>query len=469
MIPNCPPRFGTARNHERATRGPDVEAVGMMLGRHAFMPWQRHVVDVANELDPDTGMLYYETVVLIVPRQQGKTTLLEPTLFAAARRRRDIDVIYTAQDRQMSKRRLIDELADKRLARRPELAGKYTVRRSNGSEAITLYNGSRISTAANTDAAGHGLTLDLAVIDEAFAHDDLTVVTALEPTTITRPDPQVWIVSTVGDGTDGLLLHYQDIGMASLTDPDTRVAFFEWSAPDDADRHDPATWWATMPALGHTITERRIASRFATLDPAVIDRAYLCRRPTVDLTAKLPPADWMACYDPSVMPAAPYTIAVTVNAARTHTSVAVCGAGTEPGTVAVAVDRRPGVSWAPAALGELATRHRPSVILADRRGGAGSIIDAGPRFGATITELTAADVVTYCGDLYDMVTDHTFRHAGQTELDDAAEQAVTRPLGDAWAWDSRRSPVDVSALVATTNAAGAWRVNHAGGSRPRAR
>ena len=40
------------------------------------MPWQQHVADVALELDPETGELYYEEVVITVPRQSGKTTLL---------------------------------------------------------------------------------------------------------------------------------------------------------------------------------------------------------------------------------------------------------------------------------------------------------------------------------------------------------------------------------------------------------
>ena len=216
------PRFGTPRS-DRPTRGPEIEAASLLISRQAFMPWQRYVSDIANEVDPETGLLWYETVVIVVPRQQGKTTMLEPQLVAAALRRPDIDVVYTAQDRQMSKRRLIDELADKRLGRRPELSGQYKVRRSNGSESIRWSNGSQITTVANTDEAGHGLTLDLAVLDEAFSHDDLTVVTALEPTTLTRPDPQVWIVSTVGDGSDGLLQHYQELGARSLLDPDTRI------------------------------------------------------------------------------------------------------------------------------------------------------------------------------------------------------------------------------------------------------
>ena len=39
------------------------------------MPWQRQVADVALELD-DAGRFAYPLVVITVPRQSGKTTLL---------------------------------------------------------------------------------------------------------------------------------------------------------------------------------------------------------------------------------------------------------------------------------------------------------------------------------------------------------------------------------------------------------
>lgn len=453
-ILDVPPRYGTQRDPSRPTRGPEVEAASLLISRKAFLPWQRHVIDVAHELDPDTGLLWYETVVLVVPRQQGKSTALEAVLTAAALRREDVDVIYAAQDRQMSKRRLIDELADKRLARRPEIQGLYRVRRSNGSESIRWANGSAISTVANTDEAGHGLTLDLACLDEAFAHDDLTMITALEPTTITRPDPQVWIVSTVGDGTDGLLLHYQDIGQTALSDPSTRVAYFEWSADDDDDRDDPAVWARVMPALGHTIDPSRVATRRASLTPDVFDRSYLCRRPHVGMSAKLPRDAWDAGRGEIHELEAPLVAAVDVNADRDATTIAV--AGSVGDRVGVLVDTVPSVGGAAVdAIAQLVHERGPVAVVADRRAGAGSLIDRLQLRGLPVDELKAPQLVTYCGSFYDAVTEGNLVHAGQPTLDVAARNAVSRTLGDAWAWDRRQSPADISAIVAASNAVGA--------------
>lgn len=454
----APPRFGTRRS-SRPTRGPEIEAASLLISRQTFLPWQRHVADVANEIDPATGLLWYETVVIVVPRQQGKTTMIEPQLVAAALRRPDIDVVYTAQDRQMSKRRLVDELADKRLGRRPELAGQFKVRRSNGSESIRWANGSQITTVANTDEAGHGLTLELAILDEAFSHDDLTVVTALEPTTLTRPDPQVWIVSTVGDGSDGLLLHYQELGARSLSDPDSRVCYFEWSATDEDDRDDPATWARCMPALGHTIDPARIRSRRATLTPEVFDRAYLCRRPQLEMSAKLPAGSWEACQleGAQLELVEPAIVALDVSADRSATSIAIVSRQVS-GKVGVVIHTIDSVSRA--AVDEIAQLVRnlgPVRVVADRRAGAGALIDALALAGVPIVEITAAMLVTACGAFYDAVVAGEIVHDGQTRLNSAARGAISRPLGDAWAWDRRRSPVELSPLVAATNAVGAHR------------
>src|SRR3954469_329284 len=70
----CPPRWSTQRT-SRPTLGGKVAEVAANLGQ-PFMPWQRHVADVALEVDPATGLLVYRKVGLLAPRQSGKTTEL---------------------------------------------------------------------------------------------------------------------------------------------------------------------------------------------------------------------------------------------------------------------------------------------------------------------------------------------------------------------------------------------------------
>lgn len=104
------PRYGTRRCWERPTLGSHVEAISMVMTGEPFMPHQRYIADVTHEIDPVTGLLYYELVVIVIPRQSGKTTLLEPTMIRRAQAGPDVDVVYTAQTRDMAKRRLIDDL-----------------------------------------------------------------------------------------------------------------------------------------------------------------------------------------------------------------------------------------------------------------------------------------------------------------------------------------------------------------------
>src|SRR5690606_10800060 len=120
---------------------------------------------------------------------------------------------------------------------------------------------------ANTEKAAHGETLDMGVIDEAFAQEDNRLEQAFKPAMITRDQPQLWYLSTAGTVKSTLLRQKVDTGrqvtlaQAELANADVettdelRACYFEWSAPPEIDPGDPATWWSCMPALGHTVKE----------------------------------------------------------------------------------------------------------------------------------------------------------------------------------------------------------------------
>ena len=115
--------------------------VGALLGAPP-LPWQRLVMDTALEVDPD-GRPAYREVRVTVPRQQGKTGgLLLPVMVHRALGGvdpRPQRILYTAQDRNHAREKWSEqvELLDRSPVRR-----LYTVRRSNGSEAIRWRTGS---------------------------------------------------------------------------------------------------------------------------------------------------------------------------------------------------------------------------------------------------------------------------------------------------------------------------------------
>lgn len=292
----CPPRFGTQRSPERPTLGPKVAAVAERLGK-PFMPWQRYVADVVLEIDPDTGRLAYDKWGLTVPRQSGKSTFVEAksvhrcsaTGFFGARQH----VVYTAQTRLKAREKWEEDFAADLESSRA-FRNRVQVHKGNGAEHIRFANGSRFGLEASTEKAGHGSTLDEAYIDEAFAQVDYRLEQSLGPAMITRLNKQLGWLSTAGwlDGSP-YLQEQVEIGRALVAEGRRRgYAYFDWSAPEDADPGDEAVWLACMPAVcpdppcrcggrewRHTVTLEAIRAEYEkALDSCRLNefrRAYL--------------------------------------------------------------------------------------------------------------------------------------------------------------------------------------------------
>src|SRR6185436_13616684 len=117
--------------------------------------------------------------------------------------------------------------------------GRYRVSNNQGRKRIRFRSGSLLSPVATTIKAGHGKTLDMGVLDEAFAQIDNRVEASWRPAMITRQQAQLWVVSTAGDLKSSYLRAKVDGGRAIVdSGKDSRVAYLEWSAPQDADPED---------------------------------------------------------------------------------------------------------------------------------------------------------------------------------------------------------------------------------------
>jgi hypothetical protein len=265
------------------------------------------------ELDPATGLLAYREVDLTTPRQSGKTTLELAVLVHRCRTWARSRALYSAQDRIHARLKWEDDHVAT-LDRSP-FSGEYRVRYQRGDEAIRWHNGSRHGITAPGEKAGHSDVLDLAVVDEAWGLEDSRLEQGLSPTMITRPQPQLWVVSTAGTHRSGYLRGKVDAGRARAgAGARSAVAYFEWSAVEGSDPADPATWWATMPALGHTVTEATIAHEFERLDLADFCRAYLNWWPG-EIPADWQVVDeaaWLALADPSSAAVDPVAFAADV-------------------------------------------------------------------------------------------------------------------------------------------------------------
>lgn len=448
--PSCQPRYATPRRPERRTLGGEVNAISRALGK-PLLPWQRHVADVALEVDPQTGRLAYRRVVLTVPRQSGKTTL-QLALFmhrmVAPRWQGPQVAMYAAQNGLDARNKLKREW-NPMLEQSPAYRDTYETSWVTGAEALLFNNGSRLQVSAGTEKSGHGQTLDLAVVDEAFAQVDGRLEQAFSPAMMTRPQPQLWFVSTAGKPSDIWFRDKVEQGRLVVDDADAGIAFFEWSAPDDADPGSRDEWWRCMPALGHgNVTERVIAAEYLAMPTDEFRRAYL-NQWVGEASSIFPHWSDLAVHDDQ-RPAAP-AFAVETTQDQAWTAISVAGARPDGRMQVEVADYRPGSTWAVARIVELQQRWGSWPVVIDPREPAGALISDLEAAGVTVVKPSAQDVAHACASFYNAVIDRTLVHHGDVELGAALKVARQRPLSDSWAWD--RKTGNVAALFAATLAA----------------
>lgn len=460
--PDCPPLYGTPRTPERETLGPAVAEVAAALGK-AFKPHQRHITDVALEIDPETGLLAYREVVLVMMRQQGKSELVLPLTTWRAMAWADQRILYASHIAAEARRRW-EDVHLKRLDASP-FRSFYRPRLRLAQEAILWRNGSSYSPMSTTSkTGGTGDSVDLGVLDEAWSHEDSGAEQSLRPAMLTREQPQLWVCSMVPGptrlkSTDWAYLRKKmSVGQARVRAGLTRdIAYFEFAARPGLDPGDPATWWSCMPALGHLITEAAVRADFESMERDDFTTEYL-GWPIIGRNAKwqvISEGEWELARDPDSQPLDPVALAVAVDPDRTVAAIAASGSRTD-GLRHVEItgsaeepDHRSGTpTWVIPRLLQMVDAHRPcAVVVGDR-----ALADAAEAAGLKVYRPTAGDWVSASGLLYDSVVGGTpsVRQLDQPRLNAAVRDATKRPSGDGWVWDPRKPGVDIVPLRAVT-------------------
>jgi phage terminase large subunit-like protein len=447
--PVCPPRFATDRNPSRSTYGGRVAQIAEQLGT-PLMPWQQQVADVALEVNPKTGRLAYRRVLLTVPRQSGKTSLLLALFVHRALGFTTRQVMtYAAQTGVDARKKFVDDQIP--LLEGSPLAPLFRKRLTNGHEAVLWKNGSRHHISAGTEKSGHGPTLDLAVVDEAFAQPDGRLEQAFSPSMLTRPEPQLWFVSTAGAPTDGWFRQKVEAGRASIGE--RGMAYFEWSAPDGADPHDRSVWWECMPALGYTVSEATIADELSSFESeGKLDefrRAYLNQWVVKGASDGRLEAAWAALEDHTAT-LGRRVLAVDVAPRGMSSSIAQAGPRPDGLPQVELVERRLGTVGLVDTLAALAKKHNTAVGL-DPSSEAGALITPLEDAGVTVVQVGGREMAQACGEFDQAVTAGGLRHLGDPTVTAALAGAVQKDYGDgARRWSRTTSAVDISPLVAIT-------------------
>ena len=403
------------------------------------------VADVGGEIDRDTGLPAYRDVVVTVPRQSGKTTLV---LSWEVQRALGWDtpqrIVYSAQTGNDARKKLIEDQVPILEPRRKQL-GIRRILRGMGNEAVEFVNGSRIILLSSAADSGHGKTVDLGVKDELFADFDDRRDQALVPAMATRAAAQVLTMSTMGTEESIPLNHAVERGRAAVEAGVTDgIAYFEWSADPMADADDPATWWSCMPALGYTITERVVAHARGVMTDGEFRRAFLNQLTKAD-DRVIPLGAWQAVCSNKAAPAAPLVFAIDVNPQRSAAAIVAAGSG-----VVELVDYREGTAWIPGRAAELDGRHGPARWVLDGGGPAGSLVGDLTAAGLNVAPATFREMIVACGQIFDAIMNRNVMFRRHPRFDEAVAAATKRQVGDAWAWARKNAQADICPLVAAT-------------------
>lgn len=417
-------------------------AVGLVLD-----PWQEHVVRgmLGERLDrrfsaPQVGV--------VVPRQQGKGVILEARALAGLFLLEERYIIWTAHELKTAQaaflrlRGWIDGS--------PELSAMvrqmYT---GNTENSIVLNDGRTLRFLARTHGSGRGLTADALILDEAYALKQGELA-ALMPTIATSDNPQTIYTSSAGMPNSEVLASVRERGM----NPKTKgLAYFEWSAEDDADPDDMRALAQANPGLGTRLSLDHVASERAAMDDETFKRERLGIWAKIGGDSAIPEASWSACLDHDSVAGSRVVFAVDVPPARDVATIAAVSERPDGVRHVEVVDRRAGVSWVPSRLRELRDRWSPLAVVLDEGSAAGALLPDVKREGVRTVPLSMKQYGQACAGVYDAVQQRKLAHTGQVELDDAVASARVRGVGESlWKWDRKNQVSDISPLIAVTHA-----------------
>lgn len=435
------PRYGSFPDWT-STAG--SEAIDLAASTGLYLDeWQKYVLENSLGETRGEGKWAAFEVALIVPRQQGKTVLIEARelaglfLFGERLIMHSAHMVNTAKESFNSIAHRIEDT--------PHLARKLKhISRVNGNEQIELVGGQRLKFFARSKNSGRGFSSDTAIFDEAFSLSE-DAVAAMMPTLSARPNPQVWYVSSAGLDDSHLLAQIRDRGRAS----EPGLAYFEWSADSDASLDDQAAWAAANPAFGIRIKPESIQRERVSMGEREFARERLGIWNDPRSHTVIDPDLWALLADPGSRPVDPVTFAVDVTPDRSSASVAV-GARRADGLLHVEVVRNNrGTGWVAAYVAERVKKWGADPPLIDPAV-AGSLIDQLKERDTEVRLVAGREMGQACGAFFDAVADKQLRHLDQPMLNTALGAARKRPYGEAWAWARKDTSVDISPLVAAT-------------------
>lgn len=416
--------------------------------------WQEGIVTGLTARGED-GLLVAKRAGLSVPRQNGKNGALEVLelgqMVLSGRR-----VLHTAHEVKTGRKAFV------RLAsffeENDELASLVkSIRKVNGQEQILLTNGGSCEFIARSKSSGRGFTVDTLVLDEAQELTD-EALEALLPTVSAGPagDPQIIMTGTPPEPNSVYGEVFRRTHDVAHEKSDPTLWWAEWAVQNvegvEIDPDDESLWLQANPALGSRISMGTVRAERAAMADASFRRERLGMWEEERTARVLPLEDWQACADPNVEDdGEPVVLAVDISPGRDAASIVAAGVSVDGHLWVDVIENRRGIpDWVVPRVQAILERQEVRALMIDVLSPAGSLIDPFEAQGVKVSRVGSNIMAAGCGQLFDAVMAHDFRHLDQLSLNLAAAAARRRRLGDAWAWNRASSDADITPLVAAT-------------------
>lgn len=492
---------------EKWTLGYDViDFAEQSLGLTLY-PWQKWLLVHMLELIDDRT-LRFRTVVVLIARQNGKSTLSQvlalwfmivwgwPLVMGTAQ---DLE---TAEEVWQGAVDLVEE--DDELSTLLKRVVKV-----NGKKALELNNNTRYKVKAANRKAGRGFTGNLIMLDELREHQNWDAWGAITKTTMAQLEALVLALSNAGDVTSVVLRYLRQMAHAAIGDPDginkditatgpteldieamedfdedlddvdeleqdeETLGLFEWSSTPGCSKWDRDEWAHANPSLNwnEAFTERTIASACKTDPEWVFRTEVLCQWPEGTLDGPFPPGAWEAGTNkPVTQPdgtqaaaeedkiVGPVMVGLAQSYDRDHVVVAFSGHRADGVAQVEIVAVRRKSDWVKDWLMEPKRRHRIQGVAGQTKGAPISPLmvelteafaDPDEDFDIPVVDWQGSDLTAGWAGVLDAVRDTSVRHHPQPILDVAASTAVTKVFGGgASIPDYKASPADIASLMA---------------------
>lgn len=423
-------------------------------------PWQRLVLDCWLGKGED-GSYTVTSAGLAVPRQNGKNVCLEGREFFGLLIKGE-KILHTAHQVRTAKKsfnRLVRMFTDKRY---PEvMATVKNIRRTNGEEAIELYNGGSIEFSARSRQAARGFDgISLVVYDEAqeLTDDQVEAIMATLAASATGTRQVIYTGTPPYPGCPGTVFRRRRT--ACLDEPGKHDAWHEWSAEgqsvEDIEIGKPELWYQTNPAMGIHLTEDFTAEELRSMSQDGFARERLgwwSPVPTEQTDYALDRKAWENCGSDALKPEG--KTAYGVKFSSDGSSVCLCGAVIPqegPARISL-IDLRPtgqGIKWLADWLNQ--RYGKAACVVIDGRNGVDVLVERITdtwKAKDSIIRASTKNVIASVSCLTNAVNEGGLTwYKPQTVLNESATEATKRPFGGGYGFGGENSlPIEACALA----------------------